>query len=128
MPPHPEHTHVYNITVTNNFGSAIRVNVGAGYSLVTGETQAIKENLGDGSIDVPGVGHMLLHDIGDRQIGGFSKATWGVYISYQGEELVFRYEGGGQIKIAFNEFGQAVMESNGGFSQINLGAFVLPGQ
>jgi hypothetical protein len=119
---------MYNITVTNNFGSAIRVNVGAGYSLVTGETKAFPYNLGDGSIDVPGVGHLLLHDVGDRQIGGFSKATWGVYLSYQGEELVFRYEGGGQLKITFNDFGQAQLECNGAISKIDLGAFILPGQ
>ena len=119
---------MYNITVTNHFNSAIRVNAGPGYSLVTGETHAFEQNLGDASIDVPGVGHMLLHDIADRQIGGWSKMTWGVYLSYQGEEIVFRYEGGGQLKITFNEFGQAQLDTNGQVAQISLGAFILQGR
>ena len=120
---------MYNLTVVNNFSSQLTVDAGGTtYPVVTGETTKIPTNLGNAAINIPGIGHMLLHDVADRQIGGFSKATWGVYLSYQGEELVFRYEGGGQITVTFNDFGQASLESNGGISRISLGAFKLAGE
>jgi hypothetical protein len=51
-----------------------------------------------------------------------------VLVAYQGEEMVFRYEGGGELSITFNDLGQAELQSNGGISQVNLGAFSFPGQ
>ncbi len=120
---------MYNLTVVNNYSSQLSVDAGGStYPVVTGESLPVPLNLGDAAINVPGIGHMLLHDVADRQIGGFSKATWGVYLSYQGEELVFRYEGGGQIAVTFNDFGQAAIETNGAVARISLGAFRLPGE
>lgn len=120
---------MYNLTVVNHFPSQLTVDAPSGtHPVLTGDTSKIPGNLGDAAINVPGIGHMLLHDVGDRQIGGFSTATWGVYLSYQGEELVFRYEGGGQITVTFNDFGQAEIEANGGVSRISLGAFKIPGE
>jgi hypothetical protein len=120
---------MYTLTVTNNFWRPVVVNnsAGASFTVPHGGSMHPSGPLGDATITVPGLGEMMVHDIGDRQIGGYSKATWGVLLAYQGEEMVFRYEGGGQLSITFNDFGQAELQSNGGISQLNLGAFVLPG-
>lgn len=115
--------------MVNNFSREITVDVGSTtYPVGTADKTTTPADLGGAAIHVPGIGHMLLHDVCERQIGGFSRATWGVYLSYRGEELVFRYEGGGQITVTFNDFGQASLESNGAFSRINLGAFKIPGE
>lgn len=122
---------MYNLTVTNSYAYAITV-----YDIAVGPHQVaprdpayvVPKPLGNVVVTVPGLGEINFLDIGDQQIGGFSKGTWGVLISYQGEEVVFRYEGGGQLALTVNGFGQAKLGGNGGFSQIELGSFVLPGQ
>jgi hypothetical protein len=98
---------VYQITLTNNS------NVGIGF---VGGNQVIPPgqgwksgNLGDISLDIPTRGVLNFHDIGDTHIGGDSGETWGVLIAYQGEEIVGRYEGGGQLTVEINEYYQAML-------------------
>jgi hypothetical protein len=122
---------MYNLTVSNSYAYAITVyDVAVGQHLVSPRDPpyVVPKALGNAVVTVPGLGEINFLDIGDQQIGGFSKATWGVLISYQGEEVVFRYEGGGQVTLNVNGLGQAKLSGNGGFSQIELGSFVLPGQ
>jgi hypothetical protein len=122
---------MYNLTVSNSYVYSITV-----YDIAVGQHQVsprdpayvVPKPLGNAVVTVPGLGEINFLDIGDQQIGGFSKATWGVLISYQGEEVVFRYEGGGQLTLNVNGLGQAKLSGNGGFSQIELSSFVLPGQ
>ncbi|HEX8362473.1 MAG TPA: hypothetical protein VF613_20300 [Longimicrobium sp.] len=120
---------MYTLTVTNHYWRPVVVanSAGASFTVPLNGSMHPSGPLGNATITVPGLGEMMVHDIGDRQIGGYSKATWGVLLAYQGEEMVFRYEGGGELSITFNDFGQAELQSNGGISQVNLGAFVLPG-
>jgi hypothetical protein len=47
---------------------------------------------------------------------------WGVLISYQGEEIVGRYEGAGGLTVALNEYGQATL-SGMDFRQVFLPSF-----
>lgn len=54
-------------------------------------------------------GALSLVDIGDQHIGGDSSETWGVLITFGGENMVGRYEGGGQLHITFNQYLQAVV-------------------
>lgn len=121
---------MYTLTVTNHYWRPVVVNNSAGASFTVPLNGSMHPSgpLGDATITVPGLGEMMVHDIGDRQIGGFSKATWGVLVAYQGEEVVFRYEGGGQLTVTFNDFGQAELTSNGGFSRLSLGGLILPGE
>ena len=121
---------MYTLTVTNHYWRPIVVNNSAGSSFTVdlNRTGHPSGPLGDATITVPGLGEMMVHDIGDRQIGGFSKATWGVLVAYQGEEVVFRYEGGGQLTVTFNDLGQAELTSNGGISRVSLGGLILPGE
>lgn len=122
---------MWNLTVSNAYAYGITVSASnVGQHLVSPRDPAyvLPKAQGNVVVTVPGLGEINFLDIGDQQIGGFSKATWGVLISYQGEEVVFRYEGGGQLTLNVNGFGQAKLSGNGGFSKIDLSSFVLPGQ
>lgn len=122
---------MWNLTVSNAYAYGITVNAAnVGQHLVSPRDPAyvVPKAQGNVIVAVPGLGEINFLDIGDQQIGGWSKATWGVLVSYQGEEVVFRYEGGGQLSLTVNGFGQAKLSGNGGFSKIDLGSFVLPGQ
>ena len=119
---------MYMISVQNNYLFPITVQSNVATTVTPGQSVQVQSPLGDAYVTVPGVGQMLLHDVGDRQIGGFSTATWGVFIAYQGEEAVFRYEGGGQLKLIFNDMGQAHLTGNGGLSRISVPGLVLPGE
>lgn len=122
---------MYNLTVSTSYAYSITVtDIAGGPHQVSPRDPpyVLPKPLGNAIVTVPGLGEINFLDIGDQQIGGFSKATWGVLISYQGEEVVFRYEGGGQVALTVNGFGQAKLSGNGGFSKIDLGSFILPGQ
>lgn len=116
---------MWNLTIINNYREAI-----TGFDMVINKNDKgrVPHALGNGYINVVGVGTINFTDIGEQHVGGFSTATWGVLISYQGEELVFRYEGGGEIQVTINQFGQAEITGNGGFSRVPLSSFVLPGE
>jgi hypothetical protein len=122
---------MYNLTVSTSYAYSLTVNdiaVGPHQVSPRDPPYVVPKPLGNVIVTVPGLGEINFLDIADQQIGGFSKGTWGVLISYQGEEVVFRYEGGGQLTLTVNGFGQAKLSGNGGFSQIDRGSFILPGQ
>lgn len=115
---------MYQVTVTN------KSNVGIGFA---GGNQVIppgdhwkSDNLGDLTLLVPTRGPLSFHDIADKHIGGDSGETWGVLIAYQGEEIVGRYEGGGQLTVTINDLYQAVL---GGLHlrQVQLPAMEIEG-
>jgi hypothetical protein len=110
------------LTVSNHYHGELRE---SGRLLNPNLTMKLDRKLGHASIEVIGLGRINFTDIGDQHAGGHSKATWGVLISYQGEELVFRYEGDGQIQLDVNKFGQAEITGNGEFSRVPLPSFVL---
>ncbi|HEY0462418.1 MAG TPA: hypothetical protein VGC97_25010 [Pyrinomonadaceae bacterium] len=114
----------WHLTVSNNFYVAI---MAIGHPINANENRPHKfsENLGNGFISVPGIGNVNFLDIGKKDVGGHSNKTWGVLISYQGEELIFRYENDGDVKVTINEFGQAEFSGNGDFSKIKLSSFIL---
>jgi hypothetical protein len=100
---------VYQLSVTNN--SNVGVGFVGGNEIIPsgGGTWQSADNLGDVTLDVPTRGPLSFHDIGDQHIGGDSSETWGVLIAYQGEEMVGRYEGGGQLTVEINDYYQAVL-------------------
>lgn len=112
----------YHVTVNNHYREAIKA-----FRTIVNQNEQMKINqtLGHGFIEVFGVGTINFNDIAQDQLGGFSKKTWGVLISYQGEEIVFRYEGGGELNVTINKYGQAELSGNGEFSRVQLPSFVL---
>jgi hypothetical protein len=97
---------MYTVTITNSTESP----------MTTADGQTIEPNgtwqsgeLGNTWVHSDQFGALSLVDIGDQHIGGDSSETWGVLITFGGENMVGRYEGGGTLKITFNEFLQAVV-------------------
>lgn len=117
----------WHLTVINNYPGTLMPSIGSPINQGDSRPAKFSQTLGNVYVTVPGLGAVNFIDVGDKQIGGFSKATWGVLISYQGEEVIFRYEGGGQIELTINSFGQAELRGNGGFSQIRIGSFDIKG-
>jgi hypothetical protein len=116
---------MYQVTLTNNS------NVGLGFM---GGNQVIPPgdkwqsgDLGDVTIIVPTRGPLSFHDIADQHIPGDSGETWGVLIAFQGEEIVGRYEGGGQLAVEINAYYQAVL-SGMDLRQVSLPAMEIAGQ
>ena len=97
---------MYQLSVTNNSAYGIGF-LGGNEVIPDGGGQYQSGNLGNLTLLVPTRGPLDFLDIGDQHIGGDSGETWGVLIAYQGEELVGRYEGGGQLTVVINEYYQA---------------------
>lgn len=113
----------WHLTVTNNYHASVQI---PNITVLppNGQPFKVPSTLGHIIVIVDGLGPINFTDIADKDIGGYSKSTWGVMISYQGEELVFRYEGGGEIQLTINWLGQAEITTNGSLSQIKLPSFI----
>lgn len=112
----------YHVTIRNNYREGIRA---FGTILNSHETRKFPQTFGNGVVEISGLGPINFTDIGKKDVGGHSKATWGVLLSYQGEEAVFRYEGGGEIEITISEIGQAELSGNGEFARVPLPSFTF---
>ena len=112
----------YHLRLTNDYVQNITVE---GTSVAAnGGTWTSPDLLGSTIVTVPGRGELSCQDIADdKGVGGFCQETWGVLVSYQGSEAVFRYEGSGQLNIALNKYGQATLTSNGCVSYPQLPSF-----
>lgn len=81
------------------------------------------QTLGDAWLHSNELGTINFHDIGDAHIPGDSGETWGVLISYQNEEIVGRYEGGGQLSVQILPYGQLQFGGNMEMRQVSLSGF-----
>jgi hypothetical protein len=98
---------MYQIHLTNN-STYLRL------ATVDGRTINPKEewqsgDLGNFWLYTQQFGPIGFYDLGDKHIPGDTSETWGVLITYQGEEFVGRYEGGGRLDVAINDYGQATI-------------------
>jgi hypothetical protein len=79
--------------------------------------------LGNAVLSCNELGPLNFMDIGDTHIPGDSRETWGVLISYQNEEIVGRYEGGGQLSVQILPYGQLEFGGNMDMRQVSLSGF-----
>ena len=117
---------MYQVSVTNNSTYGIGF-LGGNQVIPNGGGQYKSGNLGNMTLIVPNRGPLDFLDIGDKHIGGDSKETWGALISYQGEEFVGRYEGGGQLTVVVNQYCQVAL-SGMDLRQVSLQALELATQ
>ena len=97
----------YTVTINNatdspitvEDGTTIQPNGGSWTSGTLGNTFGHSDQFGS----------ISFIDLGETHIPGDSGETWGVLITYQGEHMVGRYEGGGQLTVDFNSFLQATL-------------------
>lgn len=112
----------YHVTIKNKYREGIKA---FGTIVNANETMRFPQTFGHGVVEISGLGPINFTDIAKKDVGGHSKATWGVLLSYQGEEVVFRYEGGGEIQVTISDIGQAELSGNGEFSRVPLPSFTF---
>ncbi|MDQ3746697.1 MAG: hypothetical protein M3444_20190 [Acidobacteriota bacterium] len=115
----------YTLHLQTQYHNAVQYHSASQNGAVQKGQQASFNGLGNLWFTIPGVGNVNLLDIGQRKIAGFSKATWGVLIGFQGEECEFRYEGGGQLTINVTDLGQVELSSNGSIIRVSLPPFIF---
>ncbi|MEA2439423.1 MAG: hypothetical protein QOH76_847 [Thermoleophilaceae bacterium] len=113
---------MYNVSVMN--GSQYTMQASDGATVPPGATWTTQQGIGNAWIRSDQLGAINFLDIADQHIPGDSGETWGVLISYQGEEVVGRYEGGGQLNVTVNNFGQAEL-SGMDLRQVQLSSFTF---
>ncbi|MFL5780728.1 MAG: hypothetical protein ACJ760_05400 [Thermoleophilaceae bacterium] len=111
---------MYQLSVTNNSPWGIGF-LGGNEVIPPGGGQWKSGDLGNLTLTVPQRGPLDFVDLGDNHIGGDSSETWGVLIAYQSEEIVGRYEGGGQLTVVVNGYSQVEL------SGMDLREVSLPG-
>ena len=113
---------MYNVSVVN--ASQYTWRASDGTTIAPRDAWKTQKPIGNAWVQSTEAGTINFLDIGDVHIGGDSKETWGVLISYQGEEVVGRYEGEGALEVTINQFGQAEL-SNMDLRQVQLPSFIL---
>ena len=95
---------MYTVTISNSTGSTMTTADGkeipSGQSWTSGE-------VGNTYAHSDEFGSISFRDLADKHISGDTGETWGVLITYGGSHMVGRYEGGGQLKVTFDEHLQA---------------------
>src|SRR4051794_26912069 len=113
---------MYNVSVMN--ASQFQLDASDGSQILPGATWNSSKAIGNAWVRSIERGTLGFFDIGDVHIPGDSGETWGVLISYQGEEVVGRYEGGGKLNVTINRYGQAEL-SGMDLRQVELPAFTF---
>jgi hypothetical protein len=111
----------YTLSVQN--GTEYQMQGSDGANVPSGATWQPSGVHGNAWIQSTELGTLNFLDLGSRHIPGDSSETWGVLVSYQGEEMVGRYEGAGGMTVALNEYGQATL-SGMDFRQVSLPSFI----
>ena len=96
---------MYQVRLLNR--SPLTLKTSDGQTIAPNGTWQTPGNLGNAWVTSTESGPLDFLDLGNQHIPGDSGETWGVLISFQGEEFVGRYEGGGQLHVTFNKFMQA---------------------
>jgi hypothetical protein len=112
---------MYQVTVAN--GSKATLQTSDGKQIPPGGSWK-SEAGGDMYVTSVQGGTIRFTDIADTRIPGDTAQTWGVLISYQGEEVVGRYEGGGELTVQVNRYLQVAL-SGMAFRQVYLPAMTF---
>jgi hypothetical protein len=112
----------YTLSVQN--GTPYQMEASDGATVPSGATWQPPGVHGNAWIASTELGALNFLDIAARHIPGDSTETWGVLISFQGEEVVGRYEGAGALTVAFNEYGQAELAGMD-LRQVSLPSFIF---
>ena len=112
----------FNTTVVNNLGAPVTV-LPPNTLINTGGSWTGSGNL---TLQVPGFGTCVVQDIASVHIPGDDPGiTWGILIVYQGLAIVGRYEGGGELQLDVNGYGQINLWGMS-FREVDLPALLIP--
>jgi hypothetical protein len=129
---------MFDITITNNFiegigGSAFAAgplppNIGVrSWSIGPNGGRDTISNVSHFLFTIPGMGNLLIIDLGDRKLDAYTndkipwtKSTWGGLARYRGLDAYFRYEGRGKIDIVIDRHGCADLKFAQGGMVVSL--------
>lgn len=94
----------YVVTIVNSTNAPMTTKDGK--AIAPGDSWK-SDVIGDTYVHSEEFGSISFRDIADQHIGGDTTETWGVLISYNGQHMVGRYEGGGDLHVTFNNRLQA---------------------
>ncbi len=98
---------MYTVTISNSTDAPMTTKDGK--TIAPGDTWK-SEPIGSTYVHSEEFGSMSFRDIRDSHIGGDSGETWGVLITYQGQHMVGRYEGGAaDLHVSFDNHLQATL-------------------
>lgn len=102
---------MYNVTIINNYIYDLILNTGETIAKNGGTEQL--QNWGSHIINVPGMGSINCIDLGDTKFPEYPlKETWGALFRYRSEEIYYRYEGQGQVKMTLDRLGSLTVSTN----------------
>ncbi len=106
---------MYTLNVQNDYIWQITADNGAVKIPERGGSHSFEKE-GNVYLDIPGMGQMAFIDLGDTKLPGYPevKETWGVLIRSHTTEGYYRYEGGGNLTIAFDAYGTATLSTTNG--------------
>jgi hypothetical protein len=79
--------------------------------------------IGDAWVQTSVWGVLNFLDIGHAHVGGDGPGEWGVLFSYQGEEVVGRYDGSPTFKAVISPMGSVSLSGGTSLRQVSLPAF-----
>ena len=98
---------MYSVTIVNSTGAPMTT--ADGHTIQPNETWVSSDRLGNTFVHSEEFGSISFRDLAQERIGGDSDETWGVLISYRGDHMVGRYEGGGKLKVSFDKYLRATL-------------------
>lgn len=117
---------MFDVTLTNQSSVELQASDGTKIGAKGGTWKFAGGPAGSSAYVEGPFGRLGFLDIGDMHIGGDSKETWGVLITYRGMAVVGRYEGGGQLTFNVNQFLQVGLAGMD-FREVELEGLVLSG-
>jgi hypothetical protein len=115
---------MYTVTIKNSTGAPMTTADG---QKIDPDGSWESKELGNTYVHSDEFGSMSFRDIADKHIGGDTDETWGVLISYGGQHMVGRYEGGGHLDVTFNDHLQAEV-SGMNLRRVHLSPLVAAGE
>lgn len=84
--------------------------------IVNSQNNIVLNNMGNGYLQIPGIGQVNFLDLGDKKLNGYPvpKETWGVLVRTHTTEGYYRYEGGGSLELTVNNLGSCNLTTSNG--------------
>lgn len=98
---------MYIFEITNHYPYTITAGK---WQVKKEESAGYPEKLGNLIIDVPGKGQIALQDISNVRLDPPTKKKYSILISFQGEEMLYRYDGDGRISAMLSEMGELFIQ------------------
>jgi hypothetical protein len=111
----------YYVAVANETGYTL--NTSDGHQIAPAGGRWTSPLIGDAWVDTGAWGRFNFLDIAHAHVGGDGPGEWGVLFSYQGEEVVGRYDGSPTFQATISPMGSVTLSGGTSLRQVSLPAF-----